>query len=123
MKLSYGGRGSRKEPCVLLRLKTRRLHLLRGVAAQATCVQETEREGMSVCVCAKFVPFYALYTKTINRSQRHVNFPNAADKGASTVQRGEAKSEERERERGREVRRKRTLPDAAIEAEAILTAT
>lgn len=39
---------------------------------------------MSVCecVCAKFVPFYALYTKTINRSQRHVNFPNATAKGA-----------------------------------------
>lgn len=86
----------------MLRLKTRRLHLLRGVAAQATCVQETEREGMSVCVCAKFVPFYALYTKTINRSQRHVNFPNAADKGASTVQRGKARSEERAREREKE---------------------
>lgn len=74
-----------------------------------------------MCVCAKFVPFYALYTKTINRSQRHVNFPNAADKGARTVQRGEARREEQKRER--EVRRKRTLPDAAIEAEAILTAT
>lgn len=122
MKLSYGE--GKKEPCVLLRLKNRQLHLWRGVATQATCVQERESERKSVCVCvfcAKFVPFYALYTKTINRSQRHVNFPNAAE-GARTVQCGGGRRGS-ERERERAVRRERTLPDAAIEAEAILTAT